>query len=139
MKKARLLFGLLLVSLCASGCDALDNLFPGKKEEEKQQKEDDKKKPEVQSISVTNDHVDLEVSHYYQITHEILPSDANQNVTYKSFDEDTAVVYDDGKIYGISAGEVTIRVISVEKANVYTDVYVTVFDNTPIVTEYSVL
>ncbi len=131
MKKARLLFGLLLVSLTASGCDAFNNLFPPKEKEEEKQKEDEKedKKVDVESILLPEEIIDLEIGTYHQITHYILPEKANQEVEYESSDEDAAIVYPDGKIYGVGVGDLKVRVTSVENHNVWDEIDVTVYDN----------
>lgn len=130
MKKMRLLLGLLLVSMCASGC-SFNDLFPGKKEEEKEQKDDDKKedKVDVESISIPEKNVEVEIGSYHKINYSILPEKANQEVVYESSDEDLAVVYPDGKIYGIDAGNLVVRVTSVENHDVSDEINVTVIDS----------
>ena len=138
MKKSRLLLGLLLVSLCASGCDALDNLFPGKQEEEQKQKEkdDDKKEEavEVKSIVVKDEFADVPVGEYYQIEHDVLPEGANQSVEFESSDDNIAAVYPDGKIYGAGLGNAKVRVTSAVNHDVSTE-----FDVIVYTTELSVI
>ena len=126
MKKGRLLLGLVLVSMCASGCDVIDKLFPGKQEDEKKEDEKKEEKVEVQSLLVSQEIVELKVGEYHQIEYTVLPEKANKDAKYESSDEDIAIVYPDGKIYGVGIGELTVTVKSAENPEVSDEIDVTV-------------
>ncbi len=132
MKKRFFLLA-LLASLSLSGCDFFSNLFPGKENQEQQkQKEEDEKKEEkvnVESIVIENKEIELKVGDYYKIEYTILPEEANQSVEYESSDEDCAIVYQDGKIYGVGVGDLKVRLTSSENHEVYDEVDVSVIDD----------
>lgn len=83
----------------------------------------------VQSISVDNDNVTLNVGDTHQIATTVNPSDvSNKKVTYSTNNEPVATVSDDGVITGVKSGNATITVKSDDNNEAVAKVKVTVKD-----------
>lgn len=72
---------------------------------------------------------EIKVGESAQISANVLPEGASQEVTYSSADEDIAAVSISGIVKGLKAGETTIRVASKEVASVYKDLAIKVIED----------
>lgn len=72
---------------------------------------------------------EINVGESTQISANVLPDGASQEVTYASADEEVAAVSISGIVKGLKEGETTIRVTSKEATTVYKDISIKVIDN----------
>jgi len=129
MKKVKLILGLALLSMCASGCDAIDNIFGPTKPEDEQKDEDKDVLPK--SIEFTEPEVTLDIGDTYQIQSTVLPEGANQEVKYEDYDYHIMDVSSTGKITASGdedgkGGHTRVKVVSEVDEAVFAhfDVYI---------------
>ena len=80
----------------------------------------------VTDIRLNNTILDLDIHESSYIIHTVLPTNANQSVTYISSNGNIAKVSNEGLVTGISNGKCTITVVSNKNTNIKTTCDITV-------------
>ncbi len=156
-KKLSLFITLALASFLTTGCDALDNIIGKKEEIPTEQKEEDKDtqpdeqqqeegdtQPDkgdevaVKAVRIQENEATIEVDEQFQIVASVVPSEANQEVTYKSSDEHKCIVSKTGLVTGMEEGQASIRVSSAANKEKYAELYLTITPKTVPVVNYTV-
>ncbi len=134
-KKYTLLMTLALAAFTVSGCDAFNNIFHKKEQETPTEQQEDTSKeeekdpvvPDPTSIVLDRQEITLDVGEEFEIVAKVLPADANQAVTFKSYDENVCTVSSTGLLFAENSGETNILVASEVNHNIHE--YLSVFVN----------
>lgn len=134
-KKLSILLTLALATLVTTGCEGLDEFFASNKENETEQKEEQQeteKSPEegeeeqqqqikVESITLEEDEITLNIGDTCRIQYTVLPASANQEVIFDSEDDQICSVDKTGLVTALNSGTTSIRITSIENRSKFAD------------------
>jgi endonuclease I len=123
MKKLSVLLLAAITSVCATGCSFEDifNIF---------KKDDPKEKVKVESVTLPDEEIMLEVGNSYVMKPTVLPANADQRIIFESDDKegDIVSVGRDGTVYAVGAGDTNVYAKSAVDSTKMAALYVYVTD-----------